>query len=172
MEPSVATTEHPPLSRPRSGTVDRGRWALNQPGDVRSFSVPSGNALPLTIRNFWAWSCSDLMTNALRRVLAELQPGSRCSLQHTDQATVDPTNLDQRSFVLIARGVHDNLATQKACGPSALNQLSHEDAACGELPRAFEKIRATLWTHGRTLAGSLATIPTLGTRAQLCSRPG
>jgi hypothetical protein len=174
----------------------------------------SGGPLPFCVTDFWRWSCSDLMSNATRGILAEylvahdlgVATGVRgewdafdlttatgikvevksaayiqswyqqnhsaiqfsiaptqawdaqtgeydqekrrqsdvyvfCLLHHKDQTTIDPLNLDQWTFyVLATRILNEAMPTQKTLSLSRLHQLDPDQIVYGKINTTIERV--------------------------------
>lgn len=182
------------------------------PARLRSGDEPflAASAAPFTLRDFWRWSSSDLMSNTTRGVLAEflvgravgalrelrvewdeydleLRDGTRievkssaylqswkqsrlsairfgiaptrgeagaervlsrhsdvfvfCLLESKDQATVDPLDLEQWRFLVLATRVLDaEVPLQKNIGLAALRRLGPLEVRFGQLAEAVRNV--------------------------------
>ena len=184
------------------------------PKQVEESFSQSGSPLSTSVKDFWRWSCSDLMSNATRGILAEyivacdlgvatgvraewdafdlttrsdikgevkssayLQPGYQrtysaisfsiaptlawdaqtgdyatekkrqgdayvfCLLHHKDQASVNPLDMDQWTFYVLATRVLDTeLPKQQKLSLSRLLQLDPVQVPYGEIDTAITSL--------------------------------
>ena len=64
-----------------------------------------------------------------------------CLVAHKDQATIDPLNLDQRTFFVLATSVLDTrCAEQKTIGLTSLRRLRPDEASYAELEASVARV--------------------------------